>query len=113
EVERVDQRVVVLRRDAQAFEDPEPVEIGEQLLAPDDDAARGTVLRDALREGFGRRGARGLLPERLVTPSKLVVEDRVITNAVQLRADGRVVARDVRRVELPVRKMIEKVEHGV
>ena len=33
EIHRVDQRIVVARYDARAFEDPEPVEIGEQLRA--------------------------------------------------------------------------------
>ena len=31
EVDRVDQRIVIARRDTHAFEDPEPVEIGEQF----------------------------------------------------------------------------------
>ena len=55
-----------------------------------DDAARGAIHLDALRERVGQRELLRLLPERrVVAPRKAVVQDDEVTDALELVADER------------------------
>ena len=97
-----------------AFEDPEPVEVGEYFRPLADDPAGGAVHVDALGERVGQCDLSALLPERrVVAPRKAVVQDEEVTNTFELVGDEGVVARNIRGVKLLVREVIEQIEQCV